>query len=174
MGLEILVRAAGRIPEVEFLIVGGRERDNALWREMARKEGVANFKMEGFVGQRKVSFCFLVSNVLVMPYSSGVTIRDGTEAGKFTSPLKLFEYMAAAKPIVATGVPSVLEILRPGENSVVTPPDDEGEFLRALALVLSDSELCERISLGACSDATEYTWERKVSRIIDEVGVSVT
>ena len=46
-----------------------------------------------------------------MPYSSGVTIRDETEAGEFTSPLKLFEYMAAGKPIVATGVPSVLEIL---------------------------------------------------------------
>ena len=51
-----------------------------------------------------------------MPYSSGVTIRDGTEAGEFTSPLKLFEYMAVGKPIVATGVPSVLEILMPGEK----------------------------------------------------------
>ena len=34
-GLEILARAAARMPEVEFLIVGGRERDNVLWREMA-------------------------------------------------------------------------------------------------------------------------------------------
>ena len=54
--------------------------------------------------------------------------RDGTEAGEFTSPLKLFEYMAAVKFIVATGVPSVLEILRPGENSVITPLDEE-EFI---------------------------------------------
>ena len=56
--------------------------------------------------------------------------------------------MAAAKPIVATGVPSVLEILSPGENSVGTPPDDEGEFIRALGLVLGDSGLCARISSG--------------------------
>ena len=55
--------------------------------------------------------------------------RDGTEAGEFTSPLKLFEYMAAVKFIVATGVPSVLEILRPGENSVITPLDEEEEFI---------------------------------------------
>ena len=48
-GIEILVRAAVEIPEVEFLIVGGRERDNALWREMARQSGAANFRMEGFV-----------------------------------------------------------------------------------------------------------------------------
>ena len=96
-GIEILVRAAVQMPEVEFLIVGGRERDNALWREMARQSGVANFRMEGFVRQREVSAYLLASDVLVMPYSSGVTIRDGTEAGEFTSPLKLFEYMAAGR-----------------------------------------------------------------------------
>ena len=172
-GLEILVRAAAQMPEIEFLIVGGRERDNALWREMARQEGAANFRMEGFVAQREVSSYLLASDVLVMPYSSGVTIRDGTKAGEFTSPLKLFEYMAAGKPIVATGVPSVLEILSPGENSIVTPPDDEGEFIRALGLVLADSELSAYISESARSDAVGYTWEKRVEKIVEMVGVAV-
>ena len=166
-GLEILARAAAQMPEVEFLIVGGREKDNAFWREMARQEGSANFRIKGFVRQREVASYLLASDVLVMPYSSKVTIRDGTEAGKFTSPLKLFEYMAAGKPIVATGVPSVLEILRSGENSVVTPPDNAGEFIRALELVLADTELCARISEGARSDAAEYTWEKRVERIVE-------
>ena len=75
--------------------------------------------------------------------------------------------MAAGKPIVATGVPSVLEILRPGENSVVTPPDNAGEFIRALEIVLADAELCARISEGARSDAAEYTWEKRVERIVE-------
>ena len=172
-GLEILVRAAAQMPEVEFLIVGGREKDNALWREMARQDGSANFRIEGFVRQREVPSYLLASDVLVMPYSSKVTIRDGTEAGKFTSPLKLFEYMAAGKPIVAAGVPSVLEILRPGQNSVVTPPDNGGEFIRALGLVLGDPKLCARISEGACTDAAEYTWEKRVEKIIEGVGVTV-
>ena len=118
-----------------------------------------------------MSAYLLASDVLVMPYSSGVTIRDGTKAGEFTSPLKLFEYMAAGKPIVATGVPSVLEILTPGENSVVTAPDDAEEFIEALGLVLGDSELCARISEGARSDAAEYTWEKRVEKIIEGVGL---
>ena len=173
-GIEILARAAVQMPEVEFLIVGGRERDNALWREMARQSGAGNFRMKGFVLQREVSAYLLASDILVMPYSSGVTIRDGTEAGEFTSPLKLFEYMAAGKPIVATGVPSVLEILAPGENSVVTSPDDAEEFIQALGLVLGDSELRARISEGARSDAAEYTWEKRVEKIIDGVGLGTT
>ena len=131
-----------------------------------------NFRMEGFVRQREVSAYLRASDVLVMPYSSGMTIEDGTEAGEFTSPLKLFEYMAAGKPIVATGVPSVLEVLRPGENSVVAPPDDDEKFLEALGLVLCDSELCARISEGARSDAAEYTWEKRVEKIIDGIQVA--
>ena len=79
--------------------------------------------------------------------------------------------MAAGKPIVATGVPSVIEILRPGENSLVVSPDDADGFFRTLELVLSDSELCEWISRRACSDAAEYTREKMVERIIDKFSV---
>ncbi len=171
-GIELLVRAAKRMPDVEFVIVGGREWDNLFWREMAREAGVENFRMEGFVRQREVPTYLRASDILVMPYSSGMTIEDGTEAGEFTSPLKLFEYMAAGKPIVATGVPSVLEVLRPGENSVVAPPDDDEKFLEALGLVLCDSELCARIAEGARSDAAEYTWEKRVEKIIDGIQVA--
>ena len=163
--IEILVRAAAEIFEVEFLIVGGREWDNVLWREMARQSGAANFRMEGFVRQREVSSYLLASDVLVMPYSSGVTIRDGTEAGEFTSPLKLFEYMAAGKPIVATGVPSVLEILTPEEKiQLLLLQMTRRNFFEALGFVLGDSELCVRISQCARSDAAEYTWEKRVER----------
>ena len=80
--------------------------------------------------------------------------------------------MAAGKPIVATGVPSVLEILAPGENSVVTSPDYAEEFIEALGLVLGDSEFCARISERARSDAAEYMWEKRVERIINGVGMS--
>lgn len=171
-GIELLVRAADRMPDIQFLVIGGREWDNLFWREMAREAGAGNFRMEGFVRQREVSDYLRASDVLVMPYSSGMTIEDGTEAGEFTSPLKLFEYMAAARPIVATGVPSVLEVLRHGENSVVVPPDDDEEFFHALGLVLRDPELCARISRGALSDAAEYTWEKRVERIIDGAGIA--
>ena len=81
--------------------------------------------------------------------------------------------MAAGKPIVATGIPSVLEILRLGGNSIVTPPDDEGEFIRALGLVLTDSGLCARISERARSDVAEYMWENRVEKIVSGVGIGV-
>ena len=85
--------------------------------------------------------------------------------------LKLFEYMVVGKLIVVTGVPSVLEMLSPGENSIVALPDDEGEFIWALGLVLADSELCARVSERARSDTARYTREKSTDGIIDGVGV---
>lgn len=173
-GIEILVDAAAELPDAEFVIVGGTEKDNRPHGESARLRGISNFNMVGFVSQSEVSSYLAASDVLVMPYSSAVTIRGGTEAGEFTCPLKLFEYMAAAKPIVATEIPSVMEILEPGRNSVTVPPDDPRKFIDALSAVLADAELSSRISQNALSDAGLYTWEKRVERIIGELGAVVS
>ena len=42
----------------------------------------------------------------------------------FTSPLKLFEYMAAGRAIVASDLPAIREVLRDGENALLVTPGD--------------------------------------------------
>ncbi len=170
-GIEILVEAAEKLPEVEFVIVGGREKDNYFYRKEAERRGVSNFKMIGFVSQSEVPYYLLASDVLVMPYSSDMTIRDGTQAGGFTSPLKLFEYMAAGKPIVATETPSVLEILESNRNSVIVPPDDSGKFIHAIESVLKNPEFYSKISENALGDIKKYTWERRVKKTIKQLDI---
>lgn len=170
-GIEVLVDAAAELSDAEFVVVGGTGKDNRPHGDAARLRGISNFNMVGFVSQGEVSSYLAASDVLVMPYSSAVTIRGGTEAGEFTCPLKLFEYMAAGKPIVATEIPSVMEVLEPGRNSVTVPPDDSRKFIDALSMVLEDQDLRSRISRNALSDAGRYTWEKRVERIIGGLGV---
>ena len=106
------------------------------------------------------SSSLLASDVLVMPYPSRITIRDGTEVGEFTSPPKLFEYMAAGRPIVATGVSSVLEILRPGENSLVA-------FLMTRRNFFGHLGLCSTIlsfARGSRKELTRTRWSTRGRR----------
>lgn len=165
-GIELLADAAERLPDAEFLVVGGTERYIRPHRESARLRGLDNFTITGLVPQSEVSSYLLASDILVLPYSSAMTIRGGTRAGEFTSPLKVFEYMAAGKPIVATEIPSVLEILEPGRNSVTVPPDDPREFFDAISSLINDPDLCTRISQNALSDVREYTWKKRVEKIM--------
>ena len=171
-GVELLVEAAKRLPDAEFLVVGGAERYIRPYRESARAGGVDNFTMTGLVPQGEVSSYLLASDILVLPYSSAMTIESGTEAGEFTSPLKVFEYMAAGKPIVATEIPSILEILESGRNSVTVPPDDPQEFFDAISSLTKDPELCAQISRNALSDVQEYTWKKRVEKIISGLGTA--
>ena len=171
-GVELLADAAERFPDTEFLVVGGAERCIRPHREAARSRGLGNFTMTGLVPQSEVSSYLLASDILVLPYSSSMTIRGGTKAGEFTSPLKVFEYMAAGKPIVATEIPSVLEILEPGRNSVTVAPDNPKKFFDALSSLINDPDLCARISRNALSDVQQYTWKKRVEKIMTELEIA--
>jgi glycosyltransferase involved in cell wall biosynthesis len=84
----------------------------------------------------------------------------------YTSPLKLFEYMAAGKPIVATNLPSTAEILIDGQNGLLVPPSDPGALAGALHHLLDDLALGARLGTQATHDATAYTWEARAKRIL--------
>ena len=170
-GIELLADAAERLPDAEFLVVGGAEKYIRPHRESARSRGLGNFTMAGLVPQSEVSSYLLASDILVLPYSSAMTIKGGTKAGDFTSPLKVFEYMAAGKPIVATEIPSVLEILETGRNSVIVAPDDPGEFFDAVSSLIDDPDLCARISKNALSDVRQYTWKKRAEKILTGLGI---
>ena len=56
----------------------------------------------------------------------------------FTSPLKLFDYMAAGVPIVASDLPALREVLRHEENALLARPGDPEAFALAVRRVLAD------------------------------------
>jgi len=88
----------------------------------------------------------------------------------YTSPLKLFEYMAAGKPIVATNLPSAMEILTDGKNALLVPPSDPGALADALHRLLDGPALGDRLGDQAARDAATYTWEARAMHILAFIG----
>ena len=98
-----------------------------------------------------------------------MTIQGGTNAIEFTSPIKLFEYMATGRPIVATKLPTIQEILTDKVDSVLVKPDSVCELKRGIELLLNDEKLASAISTKAYRDVKNYTWEERVKKILNGI-----
>ena len=165
-GVDLLVECAQRHPEIMFLIVGGLGQDVEKLRALADEKNTTNVMLTGFVQQKRVPLYLASSDALVLPYTSGMTIKGGTEAKDFTSPIKLFEYMASARPIVASAIPSVKELLREGENALLVEPGDVESLGLGIQRVLQDSSYAEVITIGAVSDVKNYSWEGRARKLL--------
>ncbi|MCL4243549.1 MAG: glycosyltransferase family 4 protein [Candidatus Dadabacteria bacterium] len=165
-GIELLVDVSLRLPAAKFLIVGGRDEDVLRYRRLASEKNASGIKLTSYVSHDLVPLYLAAADILVMPYTSAMTIRGGTVATDFTSPIKLFEYMASGRPIVATSLPSVLELLRDGENAVLVAPDSEDALYEGVSRVLRDGDLAARVASGALADVRGYTWEERVKKVL--------
>ena len=61
-------------------------------------------------------------DILIAPYAAQVSHAGGGDIGRWMSPLKLFEYMAAERPVVTADLPVLREVVRDGETALLCPP----------------------------------------------------
>ena len=144
-----------------IVIVGGMPEDIENLRRFVIEENIQNVELKGFVWPSLVSLYTKAADVLVLPNSASEEISK-----HFTSPLKMFEYMASRRPIVASDLPSIREILRDGENAILVEPDNPEALAQGIMRVLEDVELARRISEQAFRDVQNYSWDERVKRII--------
>jgi glycosyltransferase involved in cell wall biosynthesis len=158
-GVPCLIDAARLAPDVTFCLVGGTPRDVAMMRQ--RAAGASNLRFEGFVPQRFVPAYLAAADVLVLPNSARF------EHARATSPLKLFEYMAASRAIVATAIPAVEDRLRDRENALVVEPDSPEALAAAVREVANDPTLAKRLGDRARSDVEPFSWRRRARDILE-------
>jgi len=161
-GVDVLLEALARMPAVRGLIVGGHaaEPDLARTQSVAERLGLTDrITFTGLVEPTRVPALLSDAAVLVLPNTSSAI------STRFTSPLKLFEYMAAGRPIVASDLPSIREILRDGENALLVPPGDPDALAGAIDRLLADPDLSARLARAAFDEVPAYSWERRAERL---------
>jgi glycosyltransferase involved in cell wall biosynthesis len=156
-GVDILIKSANRLPEVYFVIVGGHEDQIRSLKTMVQHNNVI---FSGFVNPRKVSIFQSAADILALPNSKGSVIDD------VTSPMKLFEYMASGRPIVATDVPSVLEILKHEYNALISPMGDDEHLSQNIILLLHNAPLSQRLVNNNKHDLSKYSWDARIQHFI--------
>ncbi|MEX2584912.1 MAG: glycosyltransferase family 4 protein [Balneolaceae bacterium] len=168
-GMELLDRIIPNCPELKFRIVGGDPDAVAHWRE--RLKTLQNVEFYGHVPHEEVSKQLAGMDIVVAPYSKTVTPRKGgPEIGRWMSPLKIFEYMAAGKPIVASDLPVIRELLEDGKEALLADADDPETWTEALRTLAGDPVLREHLGRAARQKlATNYTWRQRARNIAESL-----
>jgi glycosyltransferase involved in cell wall biosynthesis len=161
-GVDIFIEAASQFEErVMFLIVGGTPEQIEHLQKSGPTDRLKNVHFAGFVQPRNIPLYQAAADVFVLPNTANSLISD------FTSPLKLFEYMAAGRPIVSSDLQPLQEILTHRENAFLFPAGDAEALASGFRYVLKSDRFAQKISRQAQMDVREYTWEKRAQNIYD-------
>jgi glycosyltransferase involved in cell wall biosynthesis len=169
-GVPELAEAIASVPSVNrkeplLICVGGPMEGVLAYIEVARRHSVPEQRLR-FVERApnaQVPLWIRACDVVTIPW-------HWTEfSAYFTSPMKLFEYMAAGMPIVATDLPSLWEVLRHGENAWLVEPGNAKALVVGIFRILCDGRLAQRIADQARRDAQHYSWQHRASTILTHV-----
>ena len=160
-GVDTLVRAMAHIKTpAELHVVGGNDKRIAELRHLAQELEVdKHVVFHGPVEPGRRFEYIHQADICLLP------LTDTGLGGRYTSPLKLFEYMAAGKAIVASNLPSMQQVLTLEQDALLVPAGEPAAFAHAIERLLADTDLRRRLGAAAHSKAGDFTWRRRAQSI---------
>ncbi len=158
-GVYTLADAAALLPE-NFLVifVGGAPYDVNELKNYIKVNNIKNTKLIGHVKRKYIPPYLAAADIAVLPNSAKSKISKF-----YTSPLKMFEYLAARRPVVASDLPSIREVL--DESCAVLVPSDDPKIL-AEAIIKAATADNKKIINAAYQKVKNYTWEKRTEKIL--------
>lgn len=130
--IENIIQLASLFPQLYFLIVGGPEEQRLHYQEQSKDKGLQNICFTGQVAHKIIPLYLYASDVLLALWSNKVSTIN------YCSPLKVFEYMAAGRIIVAQGFPTILEVLKHRVNALIAEPTSFRDLEKNVKIAVSD------------------------------------
>ena len=164
-GMELIECLAARLPQAVFHVLGGTPADVAAWRA---RVALPNVRLHGHVPHAEAQARMRDVDVLLAPYRAAVLIGGGgADIGRWMSPLKVFEYMASGRPLVASDLPVLREVLVDGVNARLAPADDVEAWARILEELAREPAQGRALAERARAElVTHYSWDVRVQRIL--------
>jgi glycosyltransferase involved in cell wall biosynthesis len=161
-GVSCAISAMARLDDSYLLcVVGGEQKDIDFYKNFAKERNLSEKVLfVGNVKHEKVPLYMKAMDILVAPFP----VND--HYSFYMSPLKIFEYMASGKPIVASDLPSIREVLNES-NSILIKPADDAELAEAVKKLSEDKIFADKIASVALSDVQNYTWQKRAKKILE-------
>ncbi len=160
-GADLLAEAGRLLPNsIHIYFIGGTDQDVARFRAQYK---IDNIHVIGHRSQDEIPVWLKAADVLVIPNSARERISS-----HYTSPLKLFEYMAAARPIIASDLPSIREVVSDDEVTFFRP-DNKGDLAQKIMETINHQASLQKRVLLLQEKVWQYSWESRGKNIIDMI-----
>jgi len=158
-GVDLLLDVAQQLTHVHFAFAGGDETQVTAYKQLAIEKQLRNVTFLGHLSHTSLPGLLQASDVLAHPHCSG-------PASTFTSPLKLFDYLASGTPIVATEITSLTEFKSSNAIAGWCEPDNPDSFAQCIQQVL---ETYPRKSEGyrhMIDYVQQFSWENRAAKLL--------
>ena len=157
--LEALALVSKILPEVRLLLVGDGPARPFVEENIYRLNLEKSVTITGFLPHARIPQLLAVADVVTVPYPQ-------LPQEMWFSPLKLYEYMAAGKAIVASSAGQIKNVIRHNENGLLVAPGDVADLAQACLHLLQNEAERKRLGTNARREAeTEHTWARQIERL---------
>ncbi len=167
-GIEIIASLANELPQFNFHVVGGMNKDIIKWKSIYKMK---NLIFHGFVPHSEINSYIKKFDIVLAPYQNNIyTSKQKTDISRWISPMKLFEYMAAGKPIIVSDINVFNEVLINNVNAIMVKPDDLEAWKNAILKLSSDKN--QRIKLGQEAKKNliqNYTWTMRAIKVLNQL-----
>ncbi|EHI48738.1 glycosyltransferase [SAR116 cluster alpha proteobacterium HIMB100] len=162
-GIGAVLDVLSRYPQFWFVHIGGTKEDCSILQQKAQLSGLSNISVFPQKAKDTIPAYHAQSDFLIY------IIGQQSGLSRYTSPLKLFEYMVSGQPVIYASTSSVDEVITPdfGYDFI---PDDIGSLNAVFEKVLSTpTEGRKKAAASYDHVSQQYTWHHRVSRICDMI-----
>jgi glycosyltransferase involved in cell wall biosynthesis len=162
-GIDLLVEIFAQVlqdcPSAKLLLVGDGPARPTVEQKILDLDITNAVIITGLIPHVQIPQMLAIADVVTLPYPS---LRKDL----WFSPLKLFEYMAAGKAIVASNAGQIAEIIQHGHSGLLIESGNVESFARAVFAILQDPSEGKRLGKNAQEQAVQqFSWEKYVSEL---------
>ena len=168
-GIEIIDSLSKKLKNIQFHVYG----DLNFYNEKINNEN-KNITFYGHIPYSKIPKYMSKYDVCLMPYLKKVSVRSSNlETSKYMSPLKLFDYLASCKIIIASNLNVYSHILKNNFNSILIPYNSENIWCKKIIEVRNNIKKYSFLKKNAYKTALKFTWEQRTKKIIKHFETSL-
>ncbi len=162
-GFEIIYQLSKLLKDIKFFVYGDKNLLSSKWKS---KKLPPNILMKDFIPYNQVPKVLKSHKILLMPYLDKSYGRvKKVNLSNYMSPLKLFDYLAAGRIIVASNLKVYNHILHHKKNSLIIKSQSIKKWANTIKNVTYNYNFYKKIQINAKNTAKNFTWKKRVLKI---------